>query len=335
MNLKSWIPLGAAVLLGLIALVVARKALSKTGTAEGKTPALAVVVAGRDLPPGRELTADDLAVTKLSAEGATGQWFNSPAELVGRTVRVQMRKGDAVMEPLLAPTGTKGGLAGLVPDGFRAMTVEVNEFSGLAGMIVPGSKVDVIAVLRDDKSGQPAARTILQNIEVRAVGRNVNPAPPADGAPPPPPSNNVTMLLTPKSAQILQLATQNGRPWLVLRGGRDTKEVEAEMTTLAQLRNEPEKAPDAGKAVTVSDAATRPAADAAGDPFAGPRVPAARVVQVIRGGVETTVTFATPPAPQPPTQQPPVLAGPAATPATRPAPADAGMMTGTDLRPAH
>lgn len=320
MNVKSWIPLGAAVLLGLIALVVARKALSKSGGPEAKGAALAVVIANRDLTPGRELSAEDLTTTKLSAEGAAGQWFNNPADLIGRTVRIQMRKGDAVIEPLLAPNGTKGGLAGLVPDGYRAMTVEVNEFSGLAGMIVPGSKVDVIAVLRDDKSGQPAARTILQNIEVRAVGRNVNPAPPADGAPPPPPSNNVTMLLTPKAAQILQLATQNGRPWLVLRGGKDVKEVEAEMTTLAQLRNEPEKGPELAKAP--AEPATKPsAADpvvAAADPFAGPRIPAARVVQVIRGGVESTVTFANPPAETP------------AAPATKPA--DRGILTGNDMR---
>lgn len=288
MNLKNWIPLVAAVLLGIIALVVAKKALTKNSGADGKTPSMAVMVAKRDIPPGREITADDLLTAKIDTSSLPGQqFFSRPEDLVGRTTLYPMSKGQTVVEQVLAPTGTRGGLTGLIPQGYRAMTVEVNEFTGLAGMIQPGSHVDVIAVLRDDKTGQPAARTILQNIEVRAVGRNVNPVQPAEGAPPPPPSNNVTMLLTPKQAQTLQLASQNGRPWLVLRNGRDSKEVEAEMTTLAELRNEAARLENGGSPSTMPSGT-----GVAGDPFAPrPMLTTARVVHVIRGGVESTVTF--------------------------------------------
>lgn len=324
MNKKNLIPLIAAVALGLIALVVARKALDKTGSVDGKIPLMGVVIANRDIPPGRELTLEDLSVSRMPADVMPPSSFRTAQELVTRTTTSPLVKGQALVEPVLAPTGTRGGLQAMIPSGQRAMTVEVNEFTGLAGMIAPGCHVDVIAVLRDEKTSLPATRTILQNIAVTAVGRNINPAPPADGAPPAAPSNNVTMLVTPRQAQVLQLASQSGRPWLVLRNPRDIKENDAEMTTLAQLRNDPGISGEAGGAwlQTVGNPTTGPSASA--DPFAGP-IATARVVQVIRAGVESTVTF---PGSGVPRSQPPM-------PATRPTlprpstPDDGRSITGT------
>ena len=311
MNVKSWIPLVVAGLLGLIALVVARQVLSKSGNANGAAPTVGVAVAARDLPAGGELAAEDLAVTRVPAELMPAGSFRAAAEAVGRTTRDPLTKGEAVVERVLTPTGTLGGITGLIKKGHRAMTLEVNEFTGLAGMIQPGAMVDVIAVLRDEKSGQPAARTVLQRIEVKAVGRNYNPTPAPEGGPPAPPSNNITLMVTPRQAQILQLASQNGRPWLVLRNNLDADEPESELTTLAELRNQADTIdPPPVVAVVPVAPATAPATAPAvlvADPFAAPPVqaPAARVVQVIRGGVESTVTFHP--------------AGPRPTPATAPA----------------
>jgi pilus assembly protein CpaB len=288
MNLKKWIPLVASVLLGVIALVVVKKALVKSSGADGKSATAAVMIAKRDIPPGREITADDVTTAKIDTTSLPGQqFFSRPEDLIGRTALYPMSKGQTVVEQVLAPTGTRGGLTALIPAGMRAMTIEVNEFTGVAGMIQPGAKVDVIAVLRDEKNSQPAARTILQNIEVRAVGANVNPVQSAEGAPQAHPSANVTLLLTPKQTQIMQLASQNGRPWLVLRNGRDPKELEADMTTLAELRNEANRIEGTGPATNPSATAI-----ASTDPFgASSKLTTARVVQVIRGGVESTVTF--------------------------------------------
>ncbi len=327
MNLKSLIPLIAAVILGLIALVVARKALTKSGSAEGVDPVISIAVAARDMPPGTELKADDLAVSRVPAESLPSGSFRTTLELAGRTTIQPLVKGQAVIDPLLAPTGAKGGLTGLIPAGMRAMTVEVNEFSGLAGMLQPGARVDVIAVIRDERDDKKqSARTILQNLEVRAVGRNINPAPPIEGAPPPPPSNNVTLLMTPKQAQIMNLASQNGRPWLVLRNNLDKELPESETVTLEGLRNlqaqlekgnpmtRPSDFPPAMEAVLNASPVFAPA----------PSRPSARVVQVIRGGVETSVKLETEAAPRP------VVATPATKP-TRPAPAINGRaFTGLD-----
>lgn len=334
MRLKNWIPLVAAVLLGLVALVVARKALTRDAGPDAEAAAVAVVVAKRDVPPGRELAADDLAVSRLPSESTPQQSFRTPQDLVGRITVQPLTKGQALVEPLLAPTGTRGGLNGLIPAGQRAMTVEVNEFTGMAGMIQPGSRVDVIAILRDDKTQQPTARTVMQNIEVRAVGRSLNPPPAVENGPPTPPSNNVTLLVTPKQAQALQLASQNGRPWLVMRNGRDGKDVDAAATTLADLRDDkPTALAKVEPVIAPADPTTRPAA---ADPFVG-RAPAVRVVQVIRGGVESTVTFPTPLAtgPEPTPAATPTVATPATRPAVPPATTGDDLITGADPRPAN
>lgn len=290
MNVKSLIPLIAAVLLGLIALVVAKKALNKTGTAQTADPVIGVVVATRELPPGKELSADDITISRMPTESLPSGSFRTVPELVGRTTLQPLVKGQAIVDPMLAPTGSKSGLMGLIPAGHRAMTVEINEFTGLAGMLQPGARVDVVVSLRDDK-GVSATRTVLQNLEVRAVGRNINPTPVMEGAPPAPPSNNVTLLVTPRQAQILNLATQNGRPWLVLRNSLDKDMPESELVTLAELTagerqaggNQPPQVPviPATMPTTMTDIFA---------PVAASR-PAARVVQVIRGGVESTVKF--------------------------------------------
>lgn len=292
MNVKNFVPLIAAVLLGLIALVVARKALNKSGAEQPGDPVVGVVVAVKDLPPGTELTKADLVVSRVPTDKLPSGSFRTVDELVGRTTLQPLVKDQTLVDPMLAPTGSKGGLMGLVPPGHRAMTVEINEFSGLAGMLQPGARVDVVAALRDDK-GQSATRTILQNLEVRAVGRNINPVTHVEGAPPPAPSNNVTLLVTPRQAQILNLATQNGRPWLVLRNNLDKEMPESELVTLAELTSASGK-PRAPLHQAEGTPATQPSATmTVSDIFApikAPR-PAARVVQVIRGGVESTVKF--------------------------------------------
>ena len=296
MNVKNWIPLVAAVLLGLIALVVARKALSKGGGDSAKGESTTIVVAARDLPANTVIKADDLVAKKVPAESIIGGSFRTPQEAAGRTIMHPVSKDDVVIEPLLIPAGGVGGLSSYVSKGLRAMTLEVNEFTGVAGMIQPGAKVDVIAILRDKKSDQPVARTILQDIMVRAVGRNITPPPAVEGQGAPPPTNNVTLLVTQRQAQMLQLASQSGRPWLVLRGSQDHDVVvDAEASTLAELRGEASEAAGGQRPVMpVADGSPLAGDPASGaDPFGAGKSPvaSARVVQIIRGGVESTVTF--------------------------------------------
>src|SRR4051812_20608156 len=170
MNMKAVIPLFLAMVLGLVAAFMVKNAIAhRTSPQQQATNLVTVVVAKQNVEPGHLIGKDDVVTSKLPADAAPGQIFADPNQLVGRVTTTPLLKGQAILETLLAPSGAGAGLQALVPPGMRAITLEVSEFSGVGGMLTPGSRVDVISIVRDQKSTEAIARTILQNIKIQAV----------------------------------------------------------------------------------------------------------------------------------------------------------------------
>lgn len=286
MNTKAVVPLALAVVLGLVAAILVRNAIAHHGALPTQASNLVtVMVAKENIDPGTELNPDLLVPSKVAADSAPGQVFSDPTQLHGRVLIAPLVKGQTVLETLLAPTGTGGGLQALVPPGMRAITIDINEVTGVGGMLIPGCRVDILTAVHDAKTNENFTRTILQNMKVTAVGRAFTNTPPPDGQPAPPPANNITLLCTPHQAQVIQLACINGKPWFVLRSSRDGIQTPLEGTTLAELRGDD------------SNADATPGAQATADPQSGSDgqpVTVKRIIQVLRGGAETNVTFVTP-----------------------------------------
>jgi pilus assembly protein CpaB len=183
----------------------------------------------------------------------------------------------------------------------RAITIQVNEFTGVAGLVTPGCKVDILSTLRDETGQLSMTRTIVQNVEVRAVGQRVSAAPadPNDPNAALPVSQSVTLLVTPAQAETLQLVSTGGTPWLVLRNASDTAAVEREGTSMADLRG-------AGRGAVRPHAITPEPARPAADPLAqksGPAVaapPRSRTVRIIRATKEESLQVDVPQAVAPP-----------------------------------
>lgn len=300
MNIKAWIPLVVAVVLGLIAAIMARNLTAPSAVETGKIAGtVEVVTANRNIAPGEEIRPEDLALRTIAAADAPEGTFLDVTELTGRVAMVQMVKGQPVLESLLAPSGVAAGLQALVPEGMRAITIEVNEFSGLAGMIVPQARVDVLATVQGN--GEPTvSRTIVQNVEVKAVGQRVSIHQEKSDGEPQEFARSVTLLVTPEQAEAIELAAVTARPRLVLRGSNDRTVAQTNGVTLTELRT--------GKAVGArrDPFGTRMVEDAGRDPFDAqpviqslspttrptnePLVIETREIQVIRGGVESHVT---------------------------------------------
>ena len=299
MNMKTVVPLGLAFVLAIMAAFVVKNVMAhRGGPVASNSNLVAVVVTKGDLEPGRALTKEDLVVAKVPAELAPGHVFSDPNQLVGRVATSPMSKGQTIMESLLAATGTGSGLQALIPPGMRALTIEVNEYSGVGGMLEPGCRVDLVSNLNDPKTHENVCRTVLQDVKIGAIGRNVTAQHPVEGQPLPPPSNSITLLLTPKQVQTLQLAAMTSRPWLVLRGSKDNQEVSLASTTLAELRNDPTEGSDPTPQV---QPVTTTSTDTVPSPWtpvidAQPEQPTTirRTVTFIRNGVETTQTFTIP-----------------------------------------
>src|SRR5439155_12299060 len=104
--------------------------------------------------------------------------------------------------------------------------IEINEFSGVAGLLVPGCRVDVVSTLNDQETRHSVARTIVQNVKVLAVGQrltvnNVGKKDEAAMSAEAAVAKSVTLLVKPREAEAIELASTSGRTRLVLRGSFD------------------------------------------------------------------------------------------------------------------
>ena len=289
-NWKTWVPLTLAIVLGLVAAFVASDLTRRpTASAVKQAPMLSVVVATRDIPAGAVLGAEDLSSIRVEASKGPSVGFDAPGPVVGRVTRSPAYAGQPIVEGQLAPMGAGAGLQAVLPRGMRAVTVEIDEMRGVAGYLMPGCRVDVVTTVQGKSETETVAKTVVQDIEVLAVGR---PSAKAEGPGGPDAGDkgsakSVTLAVTPEQAQAVELAARLGLPRLVLRGSGDRATVAEEGTTLAQLRGAAESpaAPTSlaakptlfGNVGSVMDAAFRPSSDAkAGGP---------RFVQMIRRGV--------------------------------------------------
>jgi pilus assembly protein CpaB len=232
--------LGLAVVLGLTAMVVARGMLGKS-----KGPAavsqVMVVVAKDNVPPGSRLTREMLSLSPVAGDARPEGTFDQVAAVADRVVTTQIVKGQMVLDTFLAAPGSVAGVQNLVPEGMRLITVEVNEFSSLAGMLAPGSRVDILAALSDPETKEMMARTIVENVKVQAVGQRLGTGPQASPNGQPAEEQqagfrSVTLVVSPQEAEAIHVSTTAGRPWMVLRGPGDNSTNRSPGVRLAELR---------------------------------------------------------------------------------------------------
>ena len=220
-NKRLIIALLAAIGFGLIAALSVSRYLS---SAQAYTKNLNnVVVAKIEIPLGSKILAEQLTVAQfprnVTPEGAF------PAiddRLIGRVAVTRIAAREPITESRLAPVGSAGGLSSVIPDGYRAMTVKVDDIVGISGFIQPGTLVDVVVVIdppsKDGSSREKVSKIVLQNIKVLANGQNIDK-----------PKNDreaervkaVTLQVTPEQAEKLALASTEGQLQLVMRNAVD------------------------------------------------------------------------------------------------------------------
>lgn len=194
-----------------------------------------VVLAANDLPLGTTLEAHHLKAVDWPAGLTPKDAYASPETLIGRVTISRIVTNEPLTNDKLAPVGTRGLMPLIIDPGMRAVTVRVNEVSGVAGFVVPGSRVDVLlttdaskgpveAVEASEKpndkkeAGQHLTQTLLQNVTVLAIGQVMESN---NEAKPPSALTTATVLVTPENAELLTLATSEGTLQLVLRAFSD------------------------------------------------------------------------------------------------------------------
>lgn len=220
-NPRGFIVLGAALLIGGAAAkgasvyVKSRVAAEVLARAGDVRPQGEMIVVARDLPISSRIRPEDVEVVRVPLDTVPPTAMTDTDSAIGRLTRMKLFKGEALLEPKLAPKGAKGGLQAVIPDGMRAMTVKVNDVVGVDGFVLPGSRVDIVAVIKQQHD-QVTSKVVLQNIEVLAVDQVVDTV---DDKPRP--SSAITLVVTPADSEKLTLAVTQGEIRLVMRAFAD------------------------------------------------------------------------------------------------------------------
>ena len=117
----------------------------------------------------------------------------------------------------------------LIPPGMRAVSVRVNEVIGVAGFVVPGTRVDVLLTGNPTGANDQQTTTVLENVAVIATGQKLE----RNTAGEPQLTPVITLLVSPDDAQKLTLATTQGKIQLALRNPLDTKQQELDSVRTA------------------------------------------------------------------------------------------------------
>ena len=281
MKLKAIAPLLVAIVFGLLAARLAMKVVN-TGTKIIETTHLtSIVVAAHDMEPGTTLIDTDMTLGKVDEATIPSGAYIATSGPMNRVTKIAIVKGQAILPNVLADDGAGYGVAATLPQGMRAITVDINDTTGVAGFIQPQSRVDVVTTIQAD--GKPITKTLLESVMVLAVGSRTNPNAVVD--PQQQQSHTVTLLVKPKDAEKLELASTTSRVRLLLRNGRDTGEVDNAGVTLADLKGDSGADPFAA-----APAAAIPAADVATTQPAEP-THTSWTVEIIKAGQPSSQTF--------------------------------------------
>ena len=183
-------------------------------------PTRSVVVARADLALGSELSADDVQTIEWPAKAVPEGAFAQPSEVVGRGLIVSVVRNEPILPAKLSSKEAGSGLPPLIPTGKRAVSVKVNEVVSVAGYVLPGTFVDVVATASPtSKAEDKTSKIVLSKVEVLTAGTRLE-QDQKDGKPVQ--VTVVTLLVTPEEAERLALATsQDGQIKLALRNPLD------------------------------------------------------------------------------------------------------------------
>ena len=218
------------------------------------------VVTSADVPLGTTITADLVTTQDVKITEKPVGAYTLTSEVIGRTVTTQLTKGQLIDANAFSTSTVNPDIARLLDAGRLAMSVQVDQVSGVGTLIKPGDRVDVVVgitgadkfpVVRTDPQtdlitlvpglNATSVKAIIQNSEV--VGTLLPPPPAQEGNQGPAtttPSLNgqaqiVILSVSAQEAEVLRFAQMDGSITLILRSPKD-KEAPNEETTGITLR---------------------------------------------------------------------------------------------------
>ncbi len=177
-----------------------------------------VITAFQDIPANTPITDAMVELKPFPTELLNGQELLEKSMVVGKISPMAISKGEVLLQNRLIKLGeSTGQLSYIIPAGYRAMSIPIDEITGVANLVKKGDRVDIIGVVPAGNVN-PLERSvlILQNVEVLAVGKVLNSTIAAN------PEENkaaasITLAVDPQSSLKLKLAIDKTSYTLTLR----------------------------------------------------------------------------------------------------------------------
>ena len=176
------------------------------------------VAAARDMPAGTRLRRADLRAVNVLEKDLPKGMIAQERDAEDHVLLYPVNAFEVLNSSRLSAWTKAEGVPATIQPGKRAIAVPVTDSSGVAGLIQPHSRVDVLFT-RTGSAAEASTITILQDIEVLAVGRLTQTGQTVDPRAPKVPV--ATLLVTPEEARRLELAKNQGRISLALRNPLD------------------------------------------------------------------------------------------------------------------
>jgi pilus assembly protein CpaB len=202
-----------------------------------------VVVASVKIAAGQEIKPEMVEVKSLPVEAINAAAARSADEVIGRVSSADTEPGEQLLVSRFFKTGEADNtLAYALERGKRAFTVPVDSVTGVAGLIKPRDRVDVLLIIgvaqasltpQDVPLMTTYSELMLQNIMVLATGQVMQ----ADSTDESTTVETITLSVTPEQAVRLNLAVSDGKIRLILRSPIDTDTPAVPPLQIKQLLN--------------------------------------------------------------------------------------------------
>jgi pilus assembly protein CpaB len=179
-----------------------------------------VIVAQHPLKLGAAIAKSDVKLARWPADTQIPGAFAKVEDVLARGLITDVEENEPLTNAKLAPREAGAGLPPSIPAGMRAISVKVNEVIGVAGFVVPGTRVDVLVTLTSRQQQESTSRVVVGNVQVLTAGTRYDQENAKAGKPIP--STVVTLLVSPEDGERIALASAEGQIMLTLRNPLDT-----------------------------------------------------------------------------------------------------------------
>jgi Flp pilus assembly protein CpaB len=188
----------------------------RSASVENTASLVKIASANTNIDIGESFTADNVTFVNWPKKDLPEGYLSALSDLRGLVAGARIPKGMPLTKGVTL--SSLDNISSMIPQNYRAMSIDLTQLGGIPDFIEVGSYVDVIATF-DVNTPNPISKTILQNVKVLKITRkskegNVD-------------RDRLTLVMSVSDAEKLSLSMAKGSIRVTLRNQGDMDNVDA------------------------------------------------------------------------------------------------------------